>query len=52
MNKEFWEKLETRLLDIYQSQPTVRYLLTSSAKSIKKHKFSQFLKDKEIKRIQ
>lgn len=35
MKKDYWNRLESRLLDIYQSHPSIRYILTSNAENRK-----------------
>ena len=42
MKRDFWSRLESRLLDIYKNRSSVRYILTSS--SDKKFLFSHFHK--------
>ena len=42
MKRDFWNRLESRLLDIYQNRPSVRYLLTSSSGEKRKFEFLHF----------
>jgi hypothetical protein len=51
MKTDFWNRLESRLLDIYQNHPGIRFLLTSSENS-RKFNFTCFHKDEELERMQ
>ena len=46
MKRDFWQRLESRLLDIYQNKPSVRYIVTSSSES-RKFFFSHFTREEE-----
>lgn len=46
MKRDFWSRLESRLLDIYQNRSSIRYILTSSGES-RKLVFSHFHKAEE-----
>jgi len=48
MKKEFWNRLESRLLDIYQGHPGIRYILTSCDRH--KFNFTCFLKQEELEK--
>ena len=45
MRKDHWKRLESRLLDIYQNHPGIRYLLTSSTGKLE---FTCFLSPEEL----
>ena len=47
MKKDFWLRLETRLLDIYRNHKGIRFLLTSSAEC-RKFSFTCFHKEEEL----
>ena len=47
MKKEFWSRLESRLLDIYQGHRGIRFVLTSSSDH-RKFNFTCFMSEYEI----
>ena len=50
MKEDHWNRLESRMLDIYQSHPGIRYILTSSIES-RKFKFTCFQKEEELDKM-
>ena len=50
MKKDYWNRLESRLLDIYQSHPSIRYILTSNADN-RKFNFTCFQRDEDLDEI-
>ena len=51
LKQDYWNRLESRMLDIYQGHPGIRFLLTSSAES-KKFLFTCFKRDEELQEMQ
>ena len=50
LKEEYWSRLESRMLDIYQGHPGIRFLITSSAENRKFH-FTCFKRDEELQEI-
>ena len=48
MKKDFWDRLESRLLDIYQNNLGIRYLVTSS---VGKFNFTHFHTDEDCQNL-
>ena len=50
MKQDFWNRLEPKMLDIYQSHPGIRFLVTTNCDLQKKKKFefTCFLRDEEL----
>ena len=51
MKEDYWNRLESRMLDIYQSHPGIRYCVTSSIES-RRFKFTCFQRDEELEKME
>ena len=53
MKQDFWNRLEPKMLDIYQSYPGIRFLVTTNCDlKKKKFEFTCFLRDEELEKAQ